>query len=167
MNKFMTTLFASLLLTAAGSAMAGDYGDQGQRGKHHQRGSQDSMMVEQFARELRYLDLSDEQKASVKATMQNLRTQSKSMASDFRDNQTQLRDVIKADIWNEEAAARLAAREGDLTAQRTLLNSKAMAGIYAQLTVQQRAELDAKAEERRERRTEWRETRQERQNKTE
>lgn len=167
MNKFMPTLIASILLIVAGTAMAGNYGDQGKRGKHHQRGPHGSMMVEQFTRELGQLDLSDEQKASVKLTMQDLRKQSRSISGELRDNQMQLRDVIKADTWDEEAAAKLAANEGDLTAQRTLLTSKAMAGIYAQLTDEQRAELEAKAAERRERRSEWFEERQEQQTKAE
>jgi len=154
MNKFMTTLFVSALLIAAGSAMAGE---QGNRGKHQRGGPEGSMIIDQFARELRQLDLSDEQKASVKVIMQDLRTKSKSISDDLRDNQMQLRDVIQADTWDENAAAQLAATEGDLTAQRTLLTSKALAGIYAQLNSEQRAEMEAKAEERKERHAKWRE----------
>lgn len=166
MNKFMTTLIASVLLIAAGTVMAGGYGEQGKRGKHHRGDRGDctgSMMVEQFSRGLQQLDLSDEQKANVKVMMQDLRTQSQSIGDEMRGNHLQLREVIKADTWDESAAAQLAAKEGDLTAQRTLLTSKAMSGIYAQLTDDQRAELEAKTEERMERRSEWREKRQGRQ----
>lgn len=163
MNKFMTALIASVLLIAAGTVMAGGYGEQGKRGMHQRGDCTGSMMGEQFSRELQQLDLSDEQKANVKSVMQDLRTQSKSIGDEMRSNKMQLRAVIKAGTWDESAAAELAAKEGDLTAQRTLLISKAMAGIYAQLTDDQRAELEAKAEERMERRGQWREKRQGRQ----
>lgn len=162
MNKFMTTLFTSALLIAAGSALAQDHGDRGKGGKHQRGGSEGSTIVEQFTRELRQLDLSDEQKDNVKGIMQDLRTQSKSISDDLRDNQMALKDVIQADSWDENGAAQLAAIEGDLTAQRTLMTTKALAGIYAQLNTEQRAELAAKAEQRMERRAEKREEREER-----
>lgn len=162
MIKSMTMLFTSALLIAAGSAMASDHGDRGKGGKHQRGGPEGSMFMEQFTRELRQLDLSDEQKASVKVIMKDLRTQSKSIGDELRANQMALKDVIQADTWDESAAAQLAATEGDLTAQRTLLTSKALAGIYAQLNTEQRAELAAKAEKRMERRTERLEQRKER-----
>ena len=110
------------------------------------------MIVEQFARELRQLDLSDEQQADVKVIMQDLRAQSISIGKDLKDNQMLLINVIKADYWDENAALELAANEGDLTAQRTLLTSKALAGVYAQLNDEQRAEMEAKVEEHMQRR---------------
>jgi len=162
MTKFMTVFLASALLIAAGSAMAQDHGDRGKGGKHQRGGSDGSMIVEQFTRELRQLGLSDEQKDNVKVIMQDLRTQSKSIGDDLRDNQTALKDVIQANSWDESAAAQLAAIEGDLTAQRTLLTTKALASVYAQLNAEQRAELADKAAERMERRAEKREEREER-----
>jgi len=152
MNKLITTLFASIFLITAGGALANDHGDRGKGGKHKRGGPQGSMIVEQFTRELRKLDLSDEQKASVKAIMKDLKEQSKPIAKDQRANQMALKDLIQSDAWDDNTAGELAAIAGDLSAQRTLLTSKALSDIYAQLTDEQRAELAAKAQERQDRR---------------
>lgn len=157
----MTTLFASAFLIAAGSAIADSHGDRGKGGKH-KRGAPQSSMMEKFTRELRQLDLSNEQKANVKVIMQDLRGQSMSISKDLKANQMALRDVIQSGNWDESTAAELAANEGDLTAQRTLLTSKALADVYAQLNDEQRAELAVKAEERMERREKRAEMRSER-----
>lgn len=159
MNKLMTTLIASVFLVAAGSAMAGD---RGPGGKHQRGGPQGSQIMDQFKRELRQLDLSDEQKASVKVIMQDLREQIMPIGKDLRDNHLAFRDLIKSENWDENAAALLADNEGDLTAQRTLLTNKALADIYAQLNDEQRAELAAKAQQRAERHAERAEKRAER-----
>jgi Spy/CpxP family protein refolding chaperone len=163
MNKLIATAFVSFMLVAAGSALAGDRsGGPGKGGKHQQRGPEGSQIVERFQHALRQLDLSEEQKAATKVIMEDLREQSREIGQELRDNQMALRNLITADTWNENDAARLAAQEGDLTAQRTLLMSKAMSDIYAQLTSDQRAEMAASAEERQERHSAKREARQER-----
>lgn len=163
MNKLIATVFAGIMLVAAGSAAAADRSDgPGKHGKHQQRGPDGSMMVERFQQELHQLDLSDEQKASVKVIMQDLREQSKLIGDERRDNEVLLKDLVKADSWDEDAAAQLAAKEGDLTAQSTLLTSRALSEVYAQLTADQKAELAAKAEERQERRAAKREAYKER-----
>lgn len=163
MSKFIATILASLLLTAAGNTFAGDRSDgPGKRGKHGSRGSEGAMIMEHFKRELRQLDLSDDQQADVKAIMQDLHAQSRLIGEEQSTNQEQLAELIKAESWDENAAAQLAAKEGDLTAQRTLLTSKALADIYAQLNPDQRAELAANAEERKARHEARREAHQQR-----
>lgn len=152
MNKLIATVFAGVMLVAAGSATAGDRSDgPGKHGKNHQRGPEGSMMIERFQRELRQLDLSDEQKASVKVVMQDLREQTRLIGDERKDNQELLKDLIKADSWNEDAAAQVAAADGDLAAQFTLLTSRALSDIYSQLTVDQKAELAANVEDRKDR----------------
>lgn len=163
MNKLIATVFAGVMLVAVGSVTAGDRSDgPGKHGKNHQRGPEGSMMIERFQHELRQLDLSDEQKASVKVIMSDLREQSRLIREERKDNQFLLKDLIKADTWDEAAAAQLAATEGDLSAQSTLLTSKALSDIYSQLTVDQKAELAANVEDRKERREAKREAHKER-----
>ena len=165
MSKFIATVLASLLLTAAGNTFAGDRSDgPGKRGKHGPRSSEGAMVMEHFKRELRQLDLTDEQKEDVKVIMVELRDQVRLIGDELEINQEQLAELIRAESWDEEAAAKLAAKEGDLTAQRTLLTSKALSDVYAQLNPDQRAKLAASAAERKARHEAMREAY--RQNKT-
>ena len=69
----------------------------------------------------------------------------------------QLKELIKAESFDESAVAALAETEGTLAAERLIVASRAMSDVYGQLTVEQRAELEIMASERAERRAEKRE----------
>ena len=107
----------------------------------------------------RHLDLSDDQKADIKAIMHDLKTEERELAKEMKLGHEQLKELIKADSFDEEAVSRLADQEGALTAQRLMISSRALSEVYAQLTGEQRNELEIMAAKRAERRADKREQR--------
>ena len=108
-------------------------------------------MMDHFTRALRRLDLSDEQKESIHATMQTMKTEIAPIMSETKAGHLQLKELIKADQYDEDAVADLAAKEGDLAAERMLIASKAISVMLDQLTDEQRIQLDEMAAARKER----------------
>ncbi len=155
MNKLIITIITTLLLTAAGTALAQNYsGEPGEKGRHHQRGPQGMPVVHQLMRGLKRLDLDDEQRASIEAVMQGLKAEVRPIMQETKAGHLQLKELIKADTYDEEAVAALAEKEGELAAERVMLSSKAMSEAFGQLTDEQRVQLAEMAEERNERRGE-------------
>jgi protein CpxP len=160
MNKLIVTTMTTVLLMISGLAMAQDdfYGDR-ERNQRHKRGMQPMPVVAQVMRAVRHLDLSDEQKSAVKEIMHGLKQETRPIMSEMKANHMLLRDLIKAESYDEAAVADIAEAEGKLAAERLLVTSRALSDIYAQLTAEQRAELEAMAAERRERMSERRQKR--------
>ena len=69
-----------------------------------------------------------------------------------KDNHEQLRELVKAGTFNEEAVALLADKEGELAAERLMLTSRALSEVYNILTVDQRKDLEAMGAQRKDRR---------------
>jgi len=151
-----TTIFLSVaLLALAGTALA--QGPEHFRdGPHHGRGMPGMPVVDMTMRAVMHLDLSDEQRDSIKDIMKSLKTEDRQLMKEMKSGHAQLKELIKADTFDETAVAEIAGKEGDLTAERLVLASRAMSQVYAQLTDDQRAELQAMAEERAQRRAERR-----------
>jgi len=160
MYKLMMTTMAGILLLVSGLVLAQDdfYGDR-ERNQKHRRGMQAMPVVSQVMRAVRHLDLSDEQKSAVKEVMQGLRKESRPIMVEMKANHILLRDLIKAENYDEAAVAALAEAEGKLAAERLVITSRALSDVYAQLTEEQRAELETMAAERRERMSERRQKR--------
>lgn len=157
MKKISITIISALLLTVSGMALAQDFSaEPGNKDQHGQRGMQGNPMVEQIMRGLRRLDLEDEQRESIKAIMQGLKADTSPVMQKTRAVHLQLKELIKADVYAEEAVAALAMQEGDFAAERLLITARALSEVYGQLTREQRDELAAMAEERQERRAERR-----------
>ena len=74
----------------------------------------------------------------------------------MRAMHAQLKELIKADTFDESAVSALARKEGDLAAERLLSASRATSNVYGQLTDEQRAQLASMAEERQAKRAERR-----------
>ena len=155
--KLLTTLITSavtavLFLSASGAVLAQDTVaepfDQQRKGRHHQRGGQPMQGVEKLMRAIRHLDLNDEQKDSTRAIMQTLRQDQREIMREMKAGHQQLKELIKAEIYDEEAVAALAEREGLLVAERLIITSKAMSEVYGLLTDEQRMELEEMAAER-------------------
>ncbi len=166
--KILTTLITSavttvLFLTAPGAVLAQDTVnepiDQQRKGRHHQRGGQPMQGVEKLMRAIRHLDLDEEQKDSTRAIMQTLRQDQREIMEEMKAGHQQLKELIKAEVYDEEAVAALAEREGLLVAERLIITSKAMSEVYGLLTDEQRLELEAMAAERAARREERRQER--------
>jgi len=146
MNKFIITIISTLFLGVSTSALAqGPDDGYGERSKRQHRGMQGNPFFEQAMRGIKSLDLSDEQKTSIKSIMQTLKADSKSIMDQTRANHMQLRALVTAESYDTNAVATLAAQEGDLTAKRLVLTSQALSEVHAQLTVEQQAELEVMA----------------------
>jgi len=157
MNKISITIITSLLLTVSGMALAQDFsGNPDNKGQRSQRGMQGSPMVDQLMRGIRRLDLEDEQRENVRAIMQGLKTETSPVMQKTRAVHLQLRELIKADVYDESAIAALAVQEGDFAAERMMITSRALSQVYGQLTPEQRDELATMAMDRQERRDERR-----------
>ena len=159
-SRLTITFFSIALMTLSGTALAGPGPDHFRDGPpHHGRGMQGMPVVDKVMRAVMHLDLSDEQEDSIRDIMKSLKTDDRELMKDMRSGHEQLKDLIKADIYDEAAVADIAAKEGTLTTERLILASRAMSQVYAQLTDVQRAELQTMAEERAakraEKRKEW------------
>jgi len=163
-NTITGTLLTTLLLTVTGAALAHDpaadraFVKKGwhQPGQHQQHGNQSMPVVEHMMRAIRQLDLNDEQQEKIKAVMHGLKTRERQLMKETRSGHDQLKELIKADVYDEAAVAELAEKEGSLTAERLMSASRAMAEIYSLLTVEQRAKLEVMAAERQAKRAEKR-----------
>lgn len=151
MNKLMISVIAALVLSMSGMALAQDGapgpGNKGQR-PHRGMQSPPRNMVENVLRAIKRLDLSDEQKEGIWATAHELKGELRPLMMEMHNGQKQLREMIVSGNIDQQAVAALAKKEGNLTEQRILLSSKAVANILGQLTDEQKAQLETKAAER-------------------
>jgi|GEM_PF-1226374 len=159
-SKISIILLSSMLLTLTGTALAHDpaHAHHGQ-GQHHARDNQSLPVVDMTMRAVRHLDLSDEQDASIRTIMQDLKANEGPLKQALKNSHEQLKDLIKAESFDEQAVKALAEKEGALVAERLVISSRAMSEIFAQLTDEQRAELETMAAEREARRAENRKQR--------
>ena len=157
-SRLTITFFSIALMALAGTALAepgsGHYRDGP---PHHGRGMPGMPVVDKVMRAVMHLDLSDEQENSIRGIMKSLKTDDRDLMKEMRSNHEQLKDLIKADTFDETAVADIAGKEGTLTTERLMLASRAMSQVYAQLTAEQREELSAMAAKREARRAEKRE----------
>ena len=110
-------------------------------------------VVEAVTRAIRHLDLDLEQKEGIREVMAGLKADVRPIMMETRASHGQLQELVKAASYDEAAVAALAENEGKLAAERLMLTSRALSEIYNILTVEQRNELDAMAEQRKEKRT--------------
>ncbi len=151
MNKLIITIVTALLLTLAGTAIAqNNFGGPG--GKGQQRGMQGMPFGEQMMRGLRRLDLEDEQRDNIRAIMQDLKADTIPVMQKTRALHLQMKELIQADVYDEDAIAALAVQEGDFAAERLMITSRALSEVYGHLNQEQRDELETMAAERMERR---------------
>ena len=152
MNKFIIAITTIFLLTLGGTVLAKDFaGERARKGQHHQRGMQEMPVVGQMRRALRHLDLSDEQKEGIRAVTQAMKKDVRPIMLQTKAGHLQLKALIKAGNYDEQAVAALAEKEGVLAAERLMIASRAMSEIFSQLTDEQRSELDTMAAQRKQR----------------
>ncbi len=143
MKTFLKSILAVTLFITAGSVFAqnSDFGP-GDQGPRHDRGTPGMQGIEHLHRALHRLDLSDEQKTSIEGVMQRLKTEMQPILEDTRTNQDQLRNLVKADSFDQDAVAGIAQSEGQLATQRIMLTSQAMSEVFSFLSDEQRTQLD-------------------------
>jgi protein CpxP len=145
-NTINRTILTTLLICLMGTAVAQDpVAEPTRKGHKQQRGNQAMPTVTGMMRAIRHLDLSDEQKADIRVIMTGLKAEERQLTKETKPGQAQLKELIKADSFDEEAVAALAEQEGALAAERLIVSSRAMSEVYAQLTDEQRAELETMA----------------------
>lgn len=149
MTTFMKTILAATFLMSAGTTFAQDAdsgpGHSGPRAHH---GMQGMPMVEHLKRALHRLDLSDEQKESIRTIMQDMKAELGPIMTEMKAGHMHLKEFIKSDEYDEDAVAELATKEGKLVAERVIIAGRALAQVYSYLTDAQRAQLDEMAAQR-------------------
>jgi Spy/CpxP family protein refolding chaperone len=108
-------------------------------------------MIDGMLRAFRHLDLSDEQKENVKATVRGLREDIRPLMSQARELHKQMGEQVRAAEYDAGAVAALADQEGDLLAERIKLTAAAMSQARSYLTGEQLEQLAAMAEKRKQR----------------
>lgn len=158
MNKIIISIVTTLAMAVAGASLAQEDVDGPEKKKQrhhrqqHQRGMQAMPAVEAVMRAIRHLDLDAGQKEGIKAIMGGLKADVRPVMMAAKDNHEQLRELVKAGTFNEEAVALLADKEGELAAERLMLTSRALSEVYNILTVDQRKDLEAMGAQRKDRR---------------
>jgi Spy/CpxP family protein refolding chaperone len=139
----------SMLLIAAASMLLMANASAGDRGPRHERGhsGMGPEVMEYLTRALHQLDLTEEQKTAIHADLQGLKDSMKPLAQELRASRKALHEQITADEYDAEAVAEIAANQGSLTAEMTVIASQTASGVLARLTDEQRAELKTMAEE--------------------
>ncbi len=157
MNKLSYLIFATILLAAATTAIAHDSHDgPGGPGAHHARGMQGMPAVEQLIRALHQLDLDEAQKENIHTALRDMKADARPVMQTTRARHEQLRKLITADTYDENAVAVLADKEGELAAERVVITSRTFANIFSMLSDEQRGQLRSMAEQRQQHRSEMR-----------
>ena len=161
MNKLIITIATTLLLTTSVSVLAQDEqsGERSRKGDRHQGGMQAMPVADKLMRAVRHLDLSDEQKESIKTIAKGMKADMRAIMHETRAGHIALQELIKSGVYDEEAVAVIAGKEGDLAAERLMITSRAMSEVYKQLTDEQRIELESMAANTRQNRGEKRQKR--------
>lgn len=140
-KTWMAAAIAFSLTTTA--AWAAENSAPHRQGQHHVRGmhgGHGDFGRHMFGRIAATLNLTDQQKEFAKQLMTDSRKQAEPVVTQLRQTREELSAAVKAN--NIAAIDQIAQRQATLTAQLTALRNKAMAGFYAQLTPEQRAQVD-------------------------
>ena len=150
MNKLLIAIVTTLLLSGTALAQEFEKGP-GKKGQRQHGGTESMPAVEQLTRAIRHLDLDDEQKAGVHTIMRAVKEEMRPIMQDMKAGHEQLKELIKSGSYDEQTVAAMAEIEGQLAAERLKISARAMSGILALLTVEQREQLETMATERRQR----------------
>lgn len=160
MNKLIITIVTTMLLTTTGTAFSQDpSGEPGKKGHRGQRGMQEMPVATQIMHAFKQLDLSEEQQANIMAVMHELKAEVRPILKEIKTGHGQLKELIKAESYDENAVIELAEKEGKLAAERIVLTGEALSKAFGYLTEEQRIQLDVMAAERKKQRAEKREGR--------
>ena len=146
--RIRISLLIAVLLLAASTAFA-------ERGPRHDRMNQrpggefGTQVIEHLTRAIRQLDLSDEQRESIRSDLKGLKESLQPTIKELHQGRKELHGLVTADSYDADAVSAIAENQGDLVAEITTIASGAAAGVLAQLSDEQRAELMAMGEERR------------------
>ncbi len=149
MKTFTRTVLFTALLGAAAPVLAGP-----EHPGHGPRGGGEAGFARHLAHTVQRLDLSDAQTEAVKAIFEANKEDLKANFEAGRTLREELQALLDADSLDEAALADIAEREGDLAEERILLTGSVAAQVMAELTDEQKVELQALRAERQDRRRE-------------
>ncbi|MCY4600096.1 MAG: periplasmic heavy metal sensor [Acidobacteria bacterium] len=95
-----------------------------------------------FGGALRYLDLTEDQRTSIRTTMREYRESGADTRQALRAAQRNFRDAVTANEVDEPAIRAAAAEAASLQADAAVLRAEMRAAVLALLTADQRAELE-------------------------
>jgi protein CpxP len=153
MKKFTITILA-IALVALGTIIAigqssdkategkkyskhGKHGNFGKRGNRGGKGMRGNHMGRMF----RELNLTDEQKAQMKAIRQENRQGTKELRQQMRTNRQQLQQLTENGNFDEAAVTAIASQQGQIHAQMIVAQQKVKAQMYNVLTAEQKTKL--------------------------
>jgi len=148
--KRALTITAALLTAAtllAGTAQAAGPGHCDRSGFGplsaglHHGGHKGIAGLERLEARLERVNLSDEQRAQVRAVIDAARPGFRKVADSLRAHRKEMRGVMRSDAYDEGAVRRVADRQGELVAEMIVLRSKVKSQVAAVLTEEQRQEL--------------------------
>jgi Spy/CpxP family protein refolding chaperone len=134
---------AAVLMVATGLAIVPVMAQQAERPPNGNRSHQfdrakfGPRMLDRIATRL---NLNEAQKAAALQSMQDAKKQAEPIVAQMKQNRQEMDVAVKANNLSGISAA--AARHGQLTAQMSEIRAKGMANFYAQLTPEQRTQLD-------------------------
>lgn len=141
-KSLLTFALLGTLFTAAPAAMAQGSGDpeldlfEHKMQRHHER------KRFQIMRALSALDLSDEQKASIKSIKESNQATAEASREQGRSIRKQVRQALKDDVIDETNVKVLVAQAAELRAEQMIRLANVKKQIFATLTDEQKAKLE-------------------------
>ena len=163
--KKLTAAILSIVLVAMGAmfAFAQDTTDQ-KDGKRGKRGHFGKMKRGGHGMMFRGLDLTDEQKAQMKAIRQASRETIKPIRQQLKANRQKLQTLSESGTFDEAQVQAIAAQQGALSAQMIVEKQKVKSQMLAILTPEQKAKAAELKAQFQQKRQEWKQKRMERRN---
>lgn len=178
MKKITVTLLAIALVAVGAIFVIGQTTDkptdgnkrfekQGRHGKFGRRGKR-GMRGHGMGRMFKHMDLTDDQKAQMKAIGQANRESTKTLREQIKANRQQLQQMTENGQFDEAAVSAVAQQQGQLHAQMIVAKEKVKAQMFNVLTNEQKTKLaQMKAEHKQkmqERKAKWAEKKADKQN---
>ena len=139
----MTLVVSSVGLVTVVSAMPfGDGSGCGRAGHHMAHSKHDGGRGPNLERLADRLNMTEQQRAEVKAVLDDTRQQMVKLREQMRDNRAQLRDLAGKTDFDEAAVRSIADKQGDLNAETIVLRARQRHEMKAVLTDEQRVQLD-------------------------
>ncbi len=121
--------------TVSKSAKHGKFGKRGKKGKRGMRGKGHGGMS------FKQLDLTDDQKAQMKAIREQSRESTKSLHEQMKANHEQLAQLTENGQFDKASIAAIASQQGQIHAQMIVAKQKVKSQMYNVLTSEQKSKL--------------------------
>ena len=154
MKNLSIILISAMVLLVSSLALAQDSNPEPRKPHHHKQRSMQMPMEARVFRSFKQLDLDEDQKAELKSIFQAMKKELKPVMREMRAGQKQLREQLQTGAFDEAAIEAIAQKEGELTSARLMITSRAISTAFGLLSDEQRAQLEANAAERRNKRAE-------------